>query len=86
MYPRNKQKQKEFDRCQRLAWGLLNGTEGSSKNGVARRVFLSANTKPTENEAREALCRILRYWGQHMKTGLLDAVAPSRCCRPKHAR
>jgi hypothetical protein len=75
MYPSNKQKQKEFDRLVSLAFGLLNGAKVPGKHGVSKRVFLSANTEPTEEEARRALCRILRYWAKCTGQGLLDAIA-----------
>jgi hypothetical protein len=75
MYPSDKQKQKEFHRLYSLALDLLNGTRGPDKRGVHKRVFLSAKTKPTEEEARRALCRILRYWERCVGADLLGAIA-----------
>jgi hypothetical protein len=75
MYPSDKQTREEFDRHYSLAIELLDGTKGPDRRGVNKRVFLSANTKPTEEEARRALCRILRYWERCTGANLLGAIA-----------
>jgi hypothetical protein len=51
------------------------GTIRIFKNDFPRLVFLSGNTKPTENEARKALCRVLRDRTRKPSHTLLDALA-----------
>jgi hypothetical protein len=47
----------------------------SSKNDLPKLVFLSRNTKPTEDEARRALCRVLRDRDQEPSEFLLEEMA-----------
>jgi hypothetical protein len=66
-----------------LAMMLLRGhllrAEGletiASKNDLPKLVFLSRNTKPTEDEARRALCRVLRDRDQKPSEFLLEEMA-----------
>ena len=55
----------------------VEGLEGaiSSKNDLPKLVFLSRNTKPTEGEARRALCRVLRDRDQKPSEFLLEEMA-----------
>jgi hypothetical protein len=47
----------------------------SLSGGVPRIVFLSSKTKPSENEARRALCRILRDYEHEVDAMLRAALA-----------
>jgi len=66
--------QARFDRHLELANKFLHGTEQPGKH-VRKRVFLSADTKPSEKEGREALCRILQYLAKTTEVGALNSLA-----------
>jgi hypothetical protein len=51
--------EKDWERDVFLALELLNGSTQLDDRGKYRRLFLSADTEPTENEARAALRRVL---------------------------
>jgi hypothetical protein len=56
-----------------FALSLLTGVEGTDNRGLPARKPLSHNTKPTEREARAALCRVL--WSGDVHRAILDALA-----------
>jgi hypothetical protein len=61
-----------------LAESLFWGNLQFDNHGLYRRVFLSKKTRPTEEEARKALCRVLLHRvisKERLPNGLLLALA-----------